>query len=91
MYDGKKQPVCHHLRRPDPIPETRTAIELWTLVSDDRPLGFGAIGTVLTTTMLAICEAYGAGWVDFLHMKIIERTYYPLLTAKSNAPKPKTK
>ncbi len=80
--------MCHELRRPKVDPYTRVAIELWQIVADDRVPGFSGVSTVMTSSMISVCEAYGAGWGDLLKMKTIERVYFSRISKKADTPKP---
>jgi hypothetical protein len=81
IYDGN--PPCDKCSRPTLKAENELAWYLWTLLSEsDRPVGFG-IGRIPTSSIIQLCEVYGANLETFEKILFLEDHMYPVIIKRS--------
>lgn len=60
--------------------ENEKAWSIWGIANQfDRPIGFGVLGPISTTSMLNLCEQYDATFQDFEKIQLIEKIIWPTI------------
>lgn len=64
------------------------AWELWSIANQfDRPISFGVLGPIPTTSIMNLCEQYDATFQDFEKILKIEKIIWPTINEKNPSKK----